>query len=545
VNQRIVLWGALGALVVAAAGGAVVLAGGDDAEDTPRLPLAMAGAEGSAEAPSSDVADAAAVGIAPIEYVAGDGLPALGGVAPAYRLPVDVPAERVAELAAALGLSGEPGSTGDGSWHVEDGDRRLDVYGPGNTWASYTLVALDAPVSSDGSVGSPPAAGANGEPDAGTATAGGGASPMEGSAPAGEPAGAVAPTTIVCVQAPCEPPADDTAPPATTGPAPAESATTVPGSPEPGSTEPAPATDVPPCVPGPAVLCPAGAPIADEPVPGLPSEDEATVIATEMLEAAGIDVAGARTRTSGGIGEWYVEVEPALDGIPAPGLASSVSVGPDGVVPSASGPVAIPAELGDYALLSTAEAIDRLNEAGSVWATGGGAAGAAEDAVSTEIAPQGQPAEAIPTTGTAPQGLRQQGDVPARTPGGPPMTPGTALPPDPTIAPPDDASAPTNSVTTVPATTVPGDPGTPPTEPAVPPTSVADPGGPGPTVTPGPADPAPAQRITLTEVELVLIAVPSWDDSGTYLVPGYRFTDGTGIQATIPAVVDASLLPPD
>jgi hypothetical protein len=342
------------------------------------------------------------------------------------------------------------------------------------------------------------------------------------------------------VTAPCEPPVEDP-PPDPTGPA-----TTVAAPTEPGSSEPAPPTgpgvptDIPPCVPGPAVLCPAGAPILDEPLPGLPTEVEATAIATELLASAGVDVGGARTTASGGIAEWYVEVEPTLGGVQAPGLSSAVTVGVDGVVVSASGPVSPPDELGEYALLTTDEAIDRLNEAGSVWAAD--ASGAAESRVA-ESAPDavsepGVAAEAgAPTTGTSqPRGKRHQGGVPTRPPSGPPMTPGTALPPDPTVADPDgpvtDLPA---TPTTVPRTTVPGDPGTPVTEPAVPP-----PGDPG-----GPVEPAPMPAIVLTEAELVLIAVPSWDDTGSYLVPGYRFTDATGVQATVAAVVDDALLPPE
>jgi hypothetical protein len=116
------------------------------------------------------------------------------------------------------------------------------------------------------------------------------------------------------------------------------------------------------------------------------------------------------------------------------------------------------------------------------------------------------------------------------------MTPGTALPPDPTVADPDGPATDLPATpTTVPRTTVPGDPDTPATEPAVPP-----PGDPG-----GPVEPAPMPAIVLTEAELVLIAVPSWDDTGSYLVPGYRFTDATGVQATVAAVVDDALLPPE
>jgi hypothetical protein len=546
VNQRIVLWGALGALVVAAAGGAVVMASGDDGEGDggpPRLPLAMASAGEEASADAAEPADAAAIGLAPTTYVAGDGLPALGGEAPAYRLPADASSERVSELAGALGLSGRPESTGDGSWALEDGDRRLDVYGPANTWTSYTLVGPDTAVSSGPGAPAPDTPPAPDAPvasdDTGTggATGGGVSGSSTGSGVRGRVAAPT--TTIVCVMAPCEPPVEDPVPdPA--GPSTTVAAPTEPAPP----TEPGVPAEVPPCVPGPAVLCPAGAPILDEPLPGLPTEEEATAIATELLDATGVDVAGARTTASGGIAEWFVEVEPTVGGLPAPGLASAVTVGVDGVVVSASGPVGPPTGLGDYALLTTAEAIDRLNEAGSVSAAG--AAGAAESGAATgsgaDPATVAEPEPAVeedaPTTGTSqPRGKRHQGGVPTTPPGGPPMTPGTALPPDPTMADPDGPATDLPAApTTEPATTVPGDPGAPATEPAAPSTG-GDPG--------GPVEPAPMPAIVLTEAELVLIAIPSWDDTGSYLVPGYRFSDATGIHATVAAVVDEALLPPE
>jgi hypothetical protein len=60
-----------------------------------------------------------------------------------------------------------------------------------------------------------------------------------------------------------------------------------------------------------------------------------------------------------------------------------------------------------------------------------------------------------------------------------------------------------------------------------------------------PAPPAPEPvEVELTDAERVLLAVPSWDGSGTYLVPGYRFTTAEGPGPIVPAIEDDALTPP-
>src|SRR3546814_12978881 len=53
-----------------------------------------------------------------VTYVAGEGLPELGGEGPAHRLVDDVDDRDVAALAEGLGLAGEPQRTTEGSWRL-------------------------------------------------------------------------------------------------------------------------------------------------------------------------------------------------------------------------------------------------------------------------------------------------------------------------------------------------------------------------------------------------------------------------------------------
>jgi len=93
-------------------------------------------------------------------------------------------------------------------------------------------------------------------------------------------------------------------------------------------------------------------------------------------------------------------------------------------------------------------------------------------------------------------------------------------------------SAPTTGTT--PSTAVDGGAGIAPGEPA--------PGGPAPMPEPAP-EPEPVE-VPVTDAEVVLVSVPSWDDTGTYLVPGYRFTADDGSEPMVPAVADDVLEPP-
>jgi nicotinate-nucleotide--dimethylbenzimidazole phosphoribosyltransferase len=312
----------------------------------------------------------------------------------------------------------------------------------------------------------------------------------------------------VCVQAPCEPAQSDApqfaasqpVPKPPVSPEPVQECPADPGgnscSPpcEPGPvvlcpTPPTTATDanvpgtVPPCEPGPAVTCPAGDTTVPPTVPAdLPPEAEARDLAAQLLTASGFEAGEARVEATSTGGAWSVTFEPTLAGSDAPGLAGSVAVGAEGVA-SATGYFAPGDPLGDYPLLSTRQAIERLNTPGEVTAMDGAVT------TSGDAAESAAPATA-PTSGTTPPPESE------RLPGA-----GT------------DAQA---GVTDPPA------------------------GGPDDTAAPAPA----TVEVTLTGVEVVYTTVPSWDGSGSYVVPGYRFTGENGEKIVVSAVADEALRPP-
>lgn len=451
-KPRIVLWGTVAALAVGAAGLAVAVGGGsdgdgDDTASPPRLPLALAGAgDGGDEAASQ------AVDVAPVTYVAGDDVPDLGGTAPAYRVS-EVSAAQVAALAEALGIEGEP-TEADGSFTATGAGLTLTAYGPGGSWnVSTSAAGPDTPQSS-------PAEPATTVPAEPAGDAGGPAS--------GSPGAGGTTTTVVCVRAPCEPAMSD--PPgdvvAQTAPSlPATPATVPPCPADPGGTSCGDAGGgpggsggggVPACEPGPAVTCPAAEPAVPPTTVGpedLPPQDDAVALAERLYAAAGLPPGGGRAEATNPGDGWLVQVEPALGGVPAPGLAGQVSVGPDGVQ-HATGYFAPGDPLGDYPLLSTRQAIERMNRTGDV-------------TIMSTPEEGGMPQP--PTTGTVP----------------------------------------------------------------------------GAVVEPAPTDSAPPAEIVLTGAEAVFVTVPSWDGSGSYVVPGYRFRDAEGsLVATVPAVADDALRSP-
>ena len=65
---------------------------------------------------------------------------------------------------------------------------------------------------------------------------------------------------------------------------------------------------------------------------------------------------------------------------------------------------------------------------------------------------------------------------------------------------------------------------------------------PGVTVTA--ALPEPATEVVLTSAELVYLSVPSWEDSRTYVVPGYRLAADDGTGTTAAALAPEALRPP-
>jgi hypothetical protein len=512
-----VLWGTLAALVAGAVGVVAMLSRGEGGGGSPSLPLALAGAGAEPRA----VGDAALVG-GLVVYVPAEDLTPLGGEGPAFRLPATVDESDVAPVAAALGIEGRP--TGqDGGWHVEGGDLVLDVYGA--TWSAYRAVEGTGGGVSGSPGGSPV------ERSAASSGGGGGAGldvdvaePPEG-AETTIPAGGTGR-------------ADPGGPAVTIEPLPPDVCLTEPGAPDGGCLPPPQGTiDRPP-------VDPPRRP-AD-----LPSLDEAERIARRLLTDAGMDLGGARVTTSDATTQWLVTVEPRVGGLPSPGTTASVSVGPGGRIESAFGHVGRAEELGDYQMLDTPTALDRLDDGGgggmpvplplpADGAITGEASGSATAGAAAAPCPGGQPCPdggagggELPTTVVeAAPGEAAPGDVAPTTPA--PGRPATTVVESAPGEPAPDGSAPDGPAPDDPASDDPARTGGEPqqTEPPLP-------------VEPAPMPPIEPSEVVVTDAEVVLVAVPSWDGTGSYLVPGYRFTADDGSEPQIPAVVDEALTPP-
>ena len=467
--RRRALWGVLAAVAVAAGALAVTSGGGDGA--LPTLPVAL-GASDRDSAAGAAAPTTADMQIGWITYVAGADLPALGGEGPVYRLAGGVDEATVRALATALGLAGDPIHE-DGFWHLQTADAVIEVYeqGGGSWWYSEAAVGYAG-------IGS---------------VSGGGSAGCEG----GPAVDCVAPdepiTTVPASDASAKDPAA-----CTTTTAIAECG------PDTGCVDP-----IEPCPPDAACVPPQ--PTEPQPPADLPSKDEARQIALDLLTAAGTSVDGAKVTVDGPYEAWYVTVEPVLDGLPLSGLGSTVAVGSKGAITSASGTLGTPELLGDYPLIDTRAAVDRLNEQQVAYgrdvlfgapATGSGSASGeatTEGSVATACDPEApcdQPVPA-PTTIVCPTG--PDGSV--------------SCDPAPTtivdcLAPPE---AGVDTATTFPC-------------------------GPYP-------EPEPVE-VVLTEVERILVLLPAFDDSGDlYLLSGYRFSGDDGTIAEIAAVADESLAP--
>jgi hypothetical protein len=306
------LWAVLAVLGVVVSA-LIVTSGGDDGTTRPGLPVALGPTVGSAEGAAADSRLAWAT------YVAGEDLPALGGTAPAYRLPGLVTEAQVLALADVLGIDGEVVENGPG-WTVEGSSGYLEVVdGGGGQWwfARSATGGVGRSSSASGS------AGCDGGPDCTTETTvttiacGPGADCVESMPPIDGDCAVHADGFDPCaLDADCARAFDPTCPDDTGAPA--------------------------------------------EPPADLPSEAEARAIALDLLAATGVDVDDAVVTVEGPDSAWYVTVEPRLDGVPS-GLLGGVTVGSAGVVDSASGYLAAPERLGAYPVLDTRATIDRAN----------------------------------------------------------------------------------------------------------------------------------------------------------------------------------------
>lgn len=234
----------------------------------------------------------------------------------------------------------------------------------------------------------------------------------------------------------------------------------------------------------------------EEPAPperpaGMPTAAEAEQSARDVLAATGPSLDGAEVIVDDGITAWFVRVRYQVDGMFADGFEAYVSVGPDGVI-DAYGPLGEVEQVGTYPTISTSDAIVRLNEGWGVWAARDLGMGVAE----------GVPAD---------NAVGAPGDVgaPVEVASGD-TDPGGQTTVDP-VEPP--ATVEPDVPATEPATEIPW------------------------------TEPEPV-TLTLTGVEWTLTAFWSWDGSGMYLLPAYRYTADDDSEPTVPAVTDDVIAPP-
>lgn len=538
------LWAVLAAVAVTV-GAVAINAGGDDAR--PALPVSLGGG-GFAESAAADSSM-----LAWVSYVAGDGLPALGGEAAAYRLDGAVTEADVRDLASALGLDAPVQRSGVG-WSVVDDQGTLEVTEAlGGQWHHYSSA---------------------GTGDAGVSQ-GGGSSGSVGCDPVGEDVSCTA-TTFVTTDDVVEGTtggddvdecaANDGPAECITGECPPDGPCAVEDDPgctpeECGLVDPVPLPEPRPSVPP--------APPVD-----LPSEGDARQTALDLLARTGLAVDGAIVTVDGPYDAWYVTVEPRVDGL-ASGLLASVSVGPDGAILSANGFLATPERLGDYPILDTRGAIDRANagfdalrsgsgpdtgtlevddrSGGEVEVGGDESTSASDTTTGGDIACEALTPECgYPGVHTCE--IRPDGQEICEVTPCPPVTTIPGQKPSPELCPPSDG---TGIVclqvppSTGGATDGAGSDGS--TDAGDTTTGSADAPVSAPACTPPvdpPLDPAPEPplpepgplEVVLVDAELALQLLGADDGSpDAYLVPAYRFTAEDGGTVDLPAVADEAL----
>lgn len=100
------------------------------------------------------------------------------------------------------------------------------------------------------------------------------------------------------------------------------------------------------------------------------SESEATKIAKDLLEKAGVDLGDAKTDATGDFGQVTVFFKPTFDGRTVDGYELAATVDGDKNVISANGLLHAPKSVGSYELASLKRAVERLNETnGNAFAT--------------------------------------------------------------------------------------------------------------------------------------------------------------------------------
>ncbi|HEX8861994.1 MAG TPA: hypothetical protein VGC06_23405 [Actinomycetes bacterium] len=314
----------VGAVVaVALVVGGVVLAGGNGRRTPATLPALDVSSPGAATAQSA--APSAGPGtpdsgtesrISPsgrVQYLVRGTLPDLPRSAKVWTLPDQVTRDRVAQLARALGIAGEPTRSGQ-TWTVTDGTRRLFVNQlPGGPWTMTDGRAVCA-------------------------------GPMGGIAGKG----GAGPRIITCPAVPPFVPSaaagrSGSAPVATTGPPTAD-----PTKPTPTPTKPGAAGSRPP--------------VTLEPPRRVPLPDRATVerIARDLFARTSAPADGLEVQFVQGFDRWSVSALPRVGGVPTTGYLWTAGIGAKGQVLSATGWLDSPRAGDTYPLISVQEALQRL-----------------------------------------------------------------------------------------------------------------------------------------------------------------------------------------
>jgi hypothetical protein len=369
VRQRMTLWVVLAGLLAGAAG--VIATVADDDGKPDRLPaLAAAGGGTGRDAAATMSADSGGAGVAEssmpapggVEYEVEGDLPELDGEGPAYELGGTVTGDDVLALARQLGIAGSviEGPTG---WVVasEASPQQLVVNKvSGHPWFSGEMAGCGMPAvepSPEGeyrSLDIPRCADekaileerereavAN---DAAASASAGGAAGSEGGVTASDTPTSSSDAAIRCEAPPCPPDAVCTAP-----------------------------------------ACPDEPYVEPERPADMPSKTEAEGIARGLFTRLGVELEGATVRVEDGFSQWYVTVEPAIDGLPTTGFTWQAGIGPKGAIAHAGGWLDDPEHTDDYPLAGTDAALERLRTGGG-WYGGAMPMAATRDAAEPAIA---------------------------------------------------------------------------------------------------------------------------------------------------------------
>jgi len=266
---------------------------------------------------------------------------------------------QVAELATSLGLTSAPTKHAHG-WEVTGSTATLRVRDTGDwAYARETGPCAGVYLDIDTADGNSAVACADGSVSvasgsvSNTASVTTGTGLAMGTTAAPDPAGTVAPATGLAMGTTAAPdPAGIVPPAAPTSAATAPSAATTTAPIDCGPAVDCVSVSPPTCVGGPAVDC--------GPASLAPAVPDATALAaaTPIIKAA--HLAGTPFVAPWGGSPAAVLIDPTIAGLPTSGVQTSISVDDKGVV-NASGRIGTPTEIGQYPVISAAEALKLLN----------------------------------------------------------------------------------------------------------------------------------------------------------------------------------------